>query len=58
MLTTDEAAECAGLSRLRIQQLCKARRIPGARLQGRVWLIPENFEIKPGKRGPALTTKK
>ena len=34
------------------------RRIKGARLVGRVWMIPEDFVITPGTRGPALTKRR
>jgi excisionase family DNA binding protein len=53
-INTDEAARQLGISRLRIQQLCQSRRIKGARLIGRVWMIPEDFVVTPGKRGPKL----
>jgi hypothetical protein len=42
-----------GVTALRVQQLCRERRIKGARLVGRVWQIPEDFEVTPGSRGPA-----
>lgn len=47
------AANRLGVSTLRVQQLCRQRRIKGARLVGRVWQIPEDFEVTPGTRGPA-----
>ena len=58
MITTEEAARRQGVTALRIGQLCRAQRIAGARLEGRSWLIPEDFEIQPGSRGPALSPKK
>ena len=59
MITTAEAAERLGVSVVRVQTLCKQRRVPGARLVGgRTWMLPENFEVKPGARGPALGSRK
>jgi excisionase family DNA binding protein len=52
MIDTTEAAERLGVSTLRVQQLCRQRRIKGARLTGRVWMIPEYFVVTPGTRGP------
>ncbi len=52
MIDTADAAERLGLTRLRVQQLCQQRRIKGARLMGRVWMIPEDFSVTPGTRGP------
>jgi len=58
MISTAEAAARMGVTRLRVQQLCRARRIPGARLMGgRTWMLPENFNVNPGARGPALGSK-
>lgn len=54
VITAQEAAEKRGVSIRRIQLLCRQRRIPGARYVGRVWLLPEDFTITPGKRGPKL----
>ena len=58
MITTVEAAARLGVTLVRVQALCKQRRIAGARLVGRVWIIPEDFEVRPGARGPALGSKK
>jgi hypothetical protein len=52
MIDTTEAARHLGVGALRVQQLCRQRRIKGARLSGRVWMIPEDFVVKPGTRGP------
>jgi len=52
-----EAAERIGVSVERLRVLCKARRVKGARLVGRVWLLPVTFsavDISPGKRGPKM----
>jgi hypothetical protein len=53
MIDSAQAAARLGVSTLRVQQLCRQRRIKGARLVGRVWMIPEEFEVTPGARGPA-----
>ena len=55
MIKVAEAAARLEVTTARIQQLCRAQRIPGARLHGRIWLIPENFTVRPGKRGPKRT---
>ncbi len=60
MLTLAEAVEVLAqrqpsriITATRLRALCAQRRIPGARLLGgRLWLLPENFQITPGKRGP------
>jgi excisionase family DNA binding protein len=52
MLDTAEAAHRLGVTKLRVQQLCQQRRIKGARLVGRVWMIPGDFKVTPGTRGP------
>jgi excisionase family DNA binding protein len=52
MISSKEAAARLGVSQLRVQQLCRQRRITGAKLLGRVWMIPADFEIAPGSRGP------
>lgn len=48
------AAKARGISARRLQALCRQRRIPGARLIGRLWFLPENYSITPGARGPKL----
>jgi hypothetical protein len=58
MIDTVAAAGRLGVTPLRVQQLCRQRRIKGARLTGRVWMIPEDFEVTPGTRGPAPIAKK
>jgi hypothetical protein len=52
------AATRLGVNLQRMRVLCRERRIKGARLVGRVWMIPENFEVTPGTRGPALTKRR
>ena len=51
-MTATQAAVLWGLSLTRVCQLCRQRRIPGARLVGRVWQIPADAVITPGSRGP------
>jgi len=58
MISSKEAAKRMGVTISRVQALLRQRRIPGARLVGRTWLIPENFKVKPGTRGPAIGAKK
>lgn len=57
-ITTAEAAAQLGVTPLRVQQLCRERRIKGARLVGRTWQIPEDFVITPRTRGPVLGSRK
>ncbi len=57
-IDTATAAQQLGISTLRVQQLCQQRRIKGARLVGRVWMIPEQFTVTPGTRGPGMQGKK
>jgi excisionase family DNA binding protein len=52
MISVAEAAARLKLSERRVQILCKQRRIPGAKLIGRIWMLPEEFKITPGTRGP------
>jgi hypothetical protein len=52
------AAARLGVNVQRMRVLCRARRIRGARLVGRVWMIPEGFVITPGARGPALMKRR
>lgn len=51
-ITIAEAAEQRGLNERWLQRACKARRVPGARLIGRLWMLPDDFTVIPGKRGP------
>lgn len=57
-LTTAEAALRLKVSQERVRVLCKQRRIPGARLVGRLWLLPAEFKVTPGSRGPKLKGKR
>ena len=60
LLTADEAAARHFVTGGRIRELCRARRIKGARCIAGRWFVPEDFTIEPGKRGPAIgsTTKR
>jgi excisionase family DNA binding protein len=51
-LTTEAAARRLGISMRRMQQLLRQRRVPGAKLVGRTWQVPEDFAVTPGRRGP------
>lgn len=54
MIPISHAAKARGISARRLQALCRARRIPGARLIGRIWFLPESYVVTPGARGPKL----
>ena len=54
MIPLAHAAKARGISPRRLQILCKGRRIPGARLIGRSWFLPNDYTVKPGARGPKL----
>lgn len=54
MIDTAAAAEKLGVNLQRIRALLQERRIPGARLIGRQWFVPEDFKVTPGTRGPEL----
>jgi len=58
LILAAEAAQRLGVTPARIRQFCQQRRVPGARLIGRNWMLPDNFEVKPGARGPALGSRK
>jgi excisionase family DNA binding protein len=52
MITVDEAAARLGVTAIRVRQLCRERRVKGARMVGRTWQIPSDFSVTPGTRGP------
>jgi excisionase family DNA binding protein len=52
MISLKSAAARLGISRRTLQDIVKARRIPGARLLNGRWLLPDDFTITPGTRGP------
>jgi hypothetical protein len=58
MIGTAAAAKRLGVNLQRIRALLTQRRIPGARRVGRQWFVPEDFEVKPGARGPDMGAKK
>lgn len=52
-----DVATAAAMMRVNVQRmrlLCRHRRVPGARLVGRVWMIPEDFKVTAGTRGDPL----
>jgi excisionase family DNA binding protein len=51
MLSVAEVAKQLGVDRSRVRVLCRQRRIPGAKLVGRIWLLPDHFKITPGVPG-------
>jgi excisionase family DNA binding protein len=59
LITSAEAAKLLKVSQVRVQALCRQRRIPGARLlAGRTWMLPADFKVTPGTRGPRLKGKR
>jgi hypothetical protein len=50
-MTIAEAAAKTEMTERRIQQLCAAGLIPGARKFGRSWMVPSTFRWTPKKRG-------
>ena len=42
-----EAAAMVGISSSRMRALCRQGRVPGARLIGGAWIVPERFKITP-----------
>lgn len=54
MIDTAAAAAKLGVNLQRIRALLAQRRIPGARLVGRQWFVPEDLSVTPGTRGPKL----
>lgn len=57
-ISSAEAAQRLGVTVGRVQALLRQRRILGTRLVGRVWLIPFNFTVTPGARGPKLRKRR
>jgi len=53
-MTTAQAALQLKVTQERVRVRCKQRRIPGARLIGRLWLLLSDFKVTPGSRGPRL----
>ena len=54
MIPIAEAAKARGMNLRQLQILCKTRRVPGARLIGRLWMLPEGWTVTPGTRGPKM----
>ena len=53
MLTSTEVAKILGVSRTRINQLCRAGKIEGAKKVGRDWVIPSVFKRLSGTQQKA-----
>lgn len=49
-----EAAALWGVSKRRVQVLCKEGRVPGAKMVGNIWIIPNDTDkpkaLRPGKK--------
>jgi excisionase family DNA binding protein len=52
MIDVKAAAAKLGVNPEHIRALLAQRRIPGARFVGRQWLVPEEFVVISGTRGP------
>jgi excisionase family DNA binding protein len=52
MINVTAAAAKLGVNPEHIRALLVQRRIPGAQFIGRQWLVPEDFVVIPGTRGP------
>ena len=52
MIDVIAAAAKLGVNPEYIRALLAQRRIPGAKFIGRQWLVPEDFVVIPGTRGP------
>ena len=53
-----EAAERLCVTTGRVRTLLGQRRIPGARLIGRIWRLPANFTFREGTRGEMLAQER
>jgi predicted DNA-binding ArsR family transcriptional regulator len=49
-ITVQEAAKKWGVTERQVQLWCKAKKIPGATMLSRIWIIPENAERPEKKR--------
>lgn len=53
MISCAQAAAILGVSTIRVAQLCRQGRIAGAaKLGKKAWMIPDNFTVSVGLRGP------
>jgi len=52
MIDVKTAAAKLGVNPEHIRALLAQRRIPGAKFAGRQWLLPEDFGVLSGTRGP------
>jgi hypothetical protein len=57
-ISIDVAAAKLRVTPQRVRVLCRERRIAGARLIGRTWMLPADFDVTPGTRGPKLKGKR
>jgi hypothetical protein len=57
-ISVDIAAAKLRVTPQRVRVLCRERRITGARLIGRTWMLPDDFTVTPGTRGPKLKGKR
>ena len=57
MIDSAEAAKRLGVDPSRVRQLCRERRIAGAKLLGRSWYLPDDFTVERRARGPRLGSK-
>ena len=58
MISSADGAAQLGVTPARIRALCQQRRISGARLIGRIWMLPADFNVTPATRGPKLKKAK
>ena len=56
-ISVKQAAEDWGISRRRVQNLCKMNRIDGVLRSGRYWVIPENA-MKPQDKRRRISEEK
>jgi hypothetical protein len=57
-ISIETAAARLRVTPARVRVLCRDRRIAGARLLGRTWMLPADFSVTPGTRGPKLKGRK
>lgn len=49
-ITCSQAAKREGVTPGRIRALLGQKRIPGAKMLGPIWMIPEGFQVLPSKK--------
>lgn len=58
MISAKEAARILGVTDARVRVLCRQKRIPGAKIIGSVWVLPDHPVViagtrkRPGKINP------